>query len=223
MIIRWPGLPGGRRDDGLHHNLDLAPTLADMLGRPPMKSWEGWSYAASLLRGEECGREFLVLSQCAHVCQRSVRFGPSAAAEQMALGRWLYIRTYHDGFNLFPDEMLFDIEADPHEQVNLADERPDVCKDAVYLLNEWHDAMMKTMDSPTDPLWTVIREGGPFHARGQLKGYCKFLESTERAYAIEELKRKHPGEFGATVNPLDYAHKTMQESLVKKFQNKLEG
>jgi len=62
---------------------------------------------------------------------------------------------------------------------------------------KWHDEMMKTMDSATDPLWTVIREGGPFHARGQLPRYGEFLKDTDRAYAIEELGRRHPGEFGA--------------------------
>lgn len=207
MIIRWPGETTGRVEDGLHYNLDLAPTLADMLGVDPPPIWDGRSFAPAIREGRECGRPYLVLSQCAHVCQRSVRFD-----------RWLYIRTYHDGFNLFPDEMLFDINADPHEQVNVARERPEVCKDAVYLLNDWHDDMMKTMDSPTDPLWTVIREGGPLHAKGRLKDYCEFLKGTDRAYAIQELERKHPGEFGATLHPSGYAARATAKTLEKRFR-----
>lgn len=184
MIVRWPGCVAGRVDHGLHYNLDLPPTLAELLGKQPSPFWDGRSYAPSILRGEDCGRDCLVLAQCAHTCQRGVRFGP-----------WMYIRTYHDGFHLFPDEMLFNIADDPHEQVDLARERHDVCKDAVYLLNQWHDEMMRTMPFDVDPLWTVMKEGGPLHARGHLKSYVEFLAKTDRGWAIPELKRRHPREF----------------------------
>ncbi len=32
--------------------------------------------------------------------------------------------------------------------------------------------MMQTQPDNIDPLWTVMREGGPFHARGHLEAYC---------------------------------------------------
>lgn len=184
MIFAWPGGRQGHVDRGLHYNLDLSPTLAALCGLEGAPVWDGRSYAPAVLHGEECGRDYLVLSQCAHVCQRSVRWG-----------NWLYVRTYHDGYHLFPDEMLFDVAADPHEERNLAGERPDLCHEAVYRLQEWHDGMMRTAPDDRDPLWTVIREGGPFHARGNLKEYCKYLERTERAEAAAELRRRHPGEF----------------------------
>ena len=65
----------------------------------------------------------------------------------------------YDGYNLFPQEMLFDVEQDPHELVNLAEERHDICAEAVHRLSAWHDNMMQTMPPGTreDPLWTVIR------------------------------------------------------------------
>jgi len=184
MIVRWPGTQGGRVDNGLHYNLDLGPTLAEMLGQKPSPSWDGQTFAPAITTGQDCGREHLVISQCAHVCQRSVR-----------MGAWLYMRTYHDGYHLFPDEMLFDVEGDAHEQRNLADARPEVVREAVYLLNQWHDDMMKTMLCDIDPLWTVMKEGGPFHAKGQLRKYCERLEQTGRGDAIPELKRRHPHEF----------------------------
>ena len=212
MIVRWPGMTEGSVDNGFHYNLDLAPTLADMLGLEPAPIWDGCSFAPAIREGKQCGRDFLVLSQCVHVCQRSIRFD-----------KWLYMRTYHDGFNLFPDEMLFNIEADPHEQEDLAASNPQACKEAAYLLNQWHDNMMKTMSCPTDPLRTVIKEGGPYHARGKLKEYCEFLQDTERSSAIEALKEKHPGEFGSVINPLDYSEQALMESLRKKLEKKLGG
>ena len=154
MIIRWPNGTKGIFDHGLRYHIDLAPTLASLLGGTKAPSWDGESYADSIIKGESKGREYLVISQCAHVCQRSVRFDG-----------WLYIRTYHDGHNGFPKEMLFNLKDDPYEQHNLAEERRDICKDAVYYLNEWHDEMMSTMDFDVDPLWTVMKEGGPLHAK----------------------------------------------------------
>jgi len=184
MIIRWPGGKSGHVDQGLHYNLDLAPTLADLLGKEPVKTWDGASYAPTITEGRDCGRDYLVLSQCAHVCQRGVRFGD-----------WMYTRTYHDGYHLFPDEMLFDVKNDPHELHNIAPANKDVCMEAVYYLNEWHDVMMKSMPYQIDPLWTVMKEGGPLHARGHLKAYCERLEQTGRGHHVPELKRRHPEEF----------------------------
>ncbi len=183
MIVRWPGMKQGHSDDAFHYNVDLIPTLAELLNVKAHSSWDGRSYARTLQEGEREGRDYVVISQCAHVCQRGVRFGP-----------WLYIRTYHDGYHLFDKEMLFNLEDDPHEQINLAAERRDICHEAVYWLNEWHDEMMSTMKHDADPLWTVMHEGGPFHAKGSLRKYTERLKETGREYGIEELIRRHPHE-----------------------------
>ncbi len=188
MIVRWPGKTDeGRVDNALHYNLDLAPTLADMFEKEPASEWDGKSFASSIMSNEENGHDYLVISQCAHVCQRGVRFG-----------NWIYIRTYHDGYHLFPKEMLFNIKDDYHEENNLAEERRDICKEAVYLLNEWHDDMMDSMPHDTDPMRTVMKEGGPYHAHSQhrkLVEYSKFLEKTNRGWAVEELRKLHPDGF----------------------------
>jgi choline-sulfatase len=186
LIIRWPGKARGMRDRGLHYQLDLGPTLAEMLGVEAPANWEGQSYAKTIQQGKEAGREFLVISQCAHVCQRSVRWGP-----------WLYMRTYHDGFHLFPDEMLFNLDEDPHEEHNLAERHPEVCIEAASRLLGWHDAMMKSMPPgyTEDPMYRVLAEGGPTHARGALKNYCQRLTATGRGAHVEALKQRHPQEF----------------------------
>ena len=185
MILRWPGGKAGLVDDGLHYNLDLSPTLAELLHVPASARWDGASYAPAL-HGVPCGRESLVVSQCAHVCQRGVRFAC-----------WLYIRTYHDGYHLFPQEMLFNLAEDPYEQLDLATTHPAVCREGAARLLTWQDTMMATMPAGTavNPLWTVMAEGGPQHARGALPGYCAYLEQTDRGWAVPELRRRHPGEF----------------------------
>ena len=65
-------------------------------------------------------------------------------------------------------------------------------------MSPWVRVMSTMLDGyTTDPLDIVIEEGGPYHARGQLKAYCRRLEETGRGHAVEELKRRHPGEFEA--------------------------
>lgn len=92
--------------------------------------------------------------------------------------------------------MLFDLTADPHEQSDRAPEDAAACAEGAARLLRWHDAMMASMpDGATgDPLRTVLAEGGPLHARGMLAEYCRRLEATERAWAVPELRRRHPQE-----------------------------
>lgn len=184
LMVKWPGGRRGTVDHGLHYCLDLAPTLAELLGKEPMPRWDGKSYARAVTNGAECGWEYLVVSECAHTCQRGVRFGP-----------WMYLRTYHDYYHLWPKEMLFNVEQDPFEEHDVAKQNPNVCKQAAYYLMDWHDNMMASMPEDIDPMWTVMREGGPFHARGLLPDYCRVLEETGRGWAVPELKKRHPGEF----------------------------
>jgi len=180
LIVRWPGLPGGRVDRGLHYNLDLPVTLSDMLGARVPTKWDGQSFAATLRSGAEAGRESLVVSQCAWSCQRAVRWG-----------RWILIRTYHDGLKAFPELMLFEVDEDPHELNDLASARPELVQEGLAILEKWQADMMATSDSDADPMWTVIREGGPFHTRGLLHAYAERLRSSGRAAAAERLLAKH--------------------------------
>ena len=183
MIIKWPGMKKGVAK-GLHYNIDLLPTLADLLELPRSEEWDGKSYAETLRTGKDEGHPYLILSQCAHVCQRSVRFDD-----------YIYIRTYHDGYHLFPVEMLFNVKEDFHEQKNIAEENPDLCAKACRYLVEWHQNMMMKSRSQIDPLWTVMKEGGPFHAKGRLPEYCERLEKTGRKEGAELLRKRHPYEF----------------------------
>ena len=187
MIVRWPAGVKGAVVNGLHYNLDIISTYAELFGLEQEDIWDGESFAPAILKGTECGRDYLVVSQCAHVCQRGVRWGD-----------YLYIRTYHDGFHLYDQEMLFDLAEDPFEQFNLAAERRDLCQEAVYYLNEWHDNMMKTMRHgySEDPLWTVYHEGGPCHAKAfEDSNYEERLHATGRGYAVEEFRKRHPERF----------------------------
>lgn len=184
MIIKWPGGMRGFVDQGFHDNVDLAPTIQELLGTKMLGryDYDGLSYAQTLLTGQDCSKDHLVLTQCAHVCQRAARFDD-----------YLYLRTVHGGYHLFPQEMLFNVKEDPHQLHNLARERPELCEKGARLILNWNESVMKKSDSDADPMWTVMREGGPEHARGMLEAYIKRLEGTPRADQIPLLREMYQG------------------------------
>ena len=181
MVVKWPGGTKGK-DTELRYNVDLLPTIADMLSVPASKAWDGNSYAALLQgNGESPGRESLVLSQQAHVCQRSARFGD-----------WIYIRTIRDGWQLFDDEMLFNLKDDPHEQFNLAAKHPELCAQGAKIIFDWQIENMKTATSDCDPMWTVYQEGGPHHANDRdFEYYMRRLETSGRVDSAEKLRVRY--------------------------------
>ncbi len=188
LIIKWPGVTDnqqGRVDDTLLYANDWAATAIELAGGSVPQNWDGRSFADSFKDGNESGREYMVLSQNAWSCQRSVRFRDGGK-------EYICIRSYHDGYHGFPDVMLFDLTDDPHEQHDIAPDNPNLVGKAMTMLDDWMGKMMRTATTPHDPLWTVMSEGGSFHTRGQLPGYARRLRDTDRAQWAEHLEAKHP-------------------------------
>lgn len=179
FILKWPGARKGVSDDQLHLSLDLLPTVADLLNVDHCDNWDGISYAKTVTDGTPAGRENLVISQMAHVCQRSARFGD-----------WLYMRTYHDGYHLFEKEMLFNIKDDPHEQHNVAAQHPELCQQGAKIILDWHDEQMMKSSSQIDPLWTVMHENGPYHTWDMTDAYLERLEHTGRADGAKRIREE---------------------------------
>ncbi|MDF2686556.1 MAG: sulfatase, partial [Clostridia bacterium] len=188
MIIKWPNCKKGFKANGFCDNVDLLPTIRELFGfngRNKNYQYDGVSYAKTLLQGEamDLGKGAVILTQCCHVCQRSARFDD-----------YIYIRTYHGGYHLFEKEMLFNIKTDPHQLHNIAAEDAELCAKGAKLILDWVDEMMKKSIYQTDPLWTVMKEGGPLHARGELNNYIKRISGTNRDYGVNKLKEMYPEE-----------------------------
>ena len=186
LIVRWPGVTdrqAGRVDTGLCHPNDFAATLVELLGQPVPAGWDGRAFTDAFRAGQSAGRDWLVVSQGAWTCQRGVRFGDHH-----------FIRTYHDGFHGLPDVLLFDLKNDLHEQHDLALQRPDLVQRASAVLENWQADMLRTATHPIDPMWTVLRDGGPFHTRGCLPHYLKQLRATGRAAWADRFAKRYPTE-----------------------------
>ncbi|MGA2838532.1 MAG: sulfatase [Acidimicrobiales bacterium] len=175
LILAWPGM-GASRDGttprvetGLHYQIDVMATVLELAGGVVPDGWDGASFAADLMAGRPSGRDHLVLSHAAWTAQRAVRFG-----------RWICIRTYYDAFHGFPEVLLFDLEADPYEQHDVAGDHPDVVRAALADLSEWGSDALSRSTRGVDPLWTVLTGGGPWHGRVDVARYLDRLRETGR-------------------------------------------
>ncbi len=183
MIVRFPGLPGGRVDEALHYQTDVGATLVELLGGDVPAHWDGRSFADAFRAGGQQGRDALVISNCAWSCMRSVRWED-----------YLFCRTYHTGHKNLPKRMLFNVAEDPHELNDLADREPALADRGQARLEDWTAEMMTGGDSDTDPLWTVMREGGPFHAGDRQRDkYIQRLRETGRVAHAEFLEAHSTG------------------------------
>jgi len=184
LIVRFPGITkGGDVDDGLRYQFDWAATLIELLGGEVPDNWDGQSFVSVFKQQETDERPYLVISQNAWSCQRSIRFE-----------HYLCIRTYNDGLKEFPEVMLFDLDADPYEQVNIADEKPKIVAQAMVYLADWQAEMMKTSTTNIDPMMTVLREGGPFHTRGIAEDLIERLEVMGAHQQANRLRMRVAGE-----------------------------
>jgi arylsulfatase A-like enzyme len=181
MIVRWPGLPGGRVDAGLHYQTDLAATIIELAGGAVPAGWDGRGFGDAFRAGETDGRDHVVISQNAWACMRGVRWGDH-----------LFLRTYHTGLKDLSARMLFNVADDPHELEDLAAAEPALADRGQALLEDWVARMMASSPSAVDPMWLVMREGGPFHTRGRNREhYIRRLRETGRGEFADFLEA-HP-------------------------------
>lgn len=179
MILKWPGILEQGTFAAKHYQIDVSATILELLEQEVPPSWDGESFAASLRAGQDTGRDALILSQAAWACQRGVRFDD-----------WLYLNTRHDAYHLYPDEMLFDLASDPHQQSDLASTKTDLLQRGRSILTEWRADMLMGPADGVDPHDNVMNEGGPFHVRGQLPAYLTRLHATDRGALADRLEEK---------------------------------
>ena len=163
LLVRHPELPSGGVRGELLSNVDLLPTLLELVGGDAPDDIDGRSFAP-LLGGDpdEYGeRERVFLEETFHDKYnptRGVRTGRYKYVRnfgslplvylpmdvlQSPSGRALYERYYTEER---PEEELYDLEADPLEEENLVDD-PDHA-DAAARLRSRLDEWMETTDDP---------------------------------------------------------------------------
>lgn len=182
LIIVAPGvLPQGQVDDALHYHFDWAASLIELAGGTVPPNWDGKSLADALRNGSTSGRDHLILSCGTWTAQRSIRFDD-----------YLCIHTYHNGYRPFQPVELYNLRLDPHEQNDIAQESPAIVDHASSLLANWLREMAQTSHHNTDPIMTILREGGPWYLRGSFQRYLQHLRATGRTHHADTLAAQFP-------------------------------
>ena len=153
LIVSWPGAaPAGTRYPELTSVIDLAPTLLEAAGASAPESFQGTSFIAALRDQAAPGREYVFAERNWHNCDEHIRTvrGPRyklirnaytelplcTPADASRSPSWYSLTARREAGTLTPGQArlfeaprpvieVYDLEADPHELVNLAG-RPEV-------------------------------------------------------------------------------------------------
>ena len=102
-IVRWPGTvkPGTHETEHAVAGVDLAPTILEALGLPPMKGMDGRSFLPVLRGKKQKGREFVYT----HI--NTIASGRSYAMRSLQGKRYgLIWNGWHDGETTFKNESM---------------------------------------------------------------------------------------------------------------------
>ncbi len=133
--------------ENLVTNVDLAPTIAAYNELEAPAKWQGRSLRPLVEDASAPWRDHVVLEHGLYTAQRAIR-----------TDQWKLIRTFHPGMwsGMVPSVQLFDMAADPAEQVNLAPTHPKLAEDLLERMAGWVDEYRGGTD---DPLRDVTENG----------------------------------------------------------------
>jgi arylsulfatase A-like enzyme len=146
LVLRMPGtVPAGKRLPGQVRLVDIVPSLLDLIGKPDIAAREGMQGRSFLpaLSGSLAGGtvERLFLTECTWMRKRGVRTRD-----------WkLILARDHPDIHGRPPVELYDLRADPGEQRNLAEARPEVVAELRTTLDEWLETRRRETGLP-DPI-----------------------------------------------------------------------
>lgn len=142
LLVKAPGLAPGNDSRPASH-LDVAPTVAAVLGLPPQPAWQGLSLAGPPPVNER-PRFFMVQS-------------PLADQTGVVSGRWKLVRNTLRGWTRFTD-----LVRDPREQQDDAALHPVEAGRLAALLDTWRNVQLEYYDSQVLPtLWFPPRVSMP--------------------------------------------------------------
>jgi len=188
-LILWGSslIRPGTLVDSLVRTVDIAPTVVDLLGLPPLEGAQGQSLAP-LIRGTSKDLELAGYGESAEL----VAFG-SSAIRTFREGRWKYIH------KLEPE--LYDVVADPGETSNLASSHPEIVERLRARMAELvrdGSGLEGAAEVPADATMRL---------RLQSLGYAALLPSSELADSLSsmELSGTDPSEHVDDIRLLSHA------------------
>ena len=134
MIAHWPVvIDAGSISDHISAFHDVLPTLSDIIGEEPPVETDGISFLPELKGEAQTSHEFLYWEYPASGGQQAVR-----------IGKWKALRrNMHNGNEVFK---LFDLENDPAEIFDRADNNPEI-------ILKVHEIIDREHTTSENPLW----------------------------------------------------------------------
>jgi hypothetical protein len=136
------------------------------------REFDGRSLLPVIAGENDAHRDTIVLSESTWQAKRAIR-----------TKEWKYIRCWHPGIYPRADCELYDLTADPDEQQNMSEERPDVVATMDAFMNGWLDAQLAGRPDPMDE---VIEFGLPAVMR--LEGVIEEDLATARLEGSEDVR-----------------------------------
>lgn len=188
LILSWPGhLPAGKRVPGIVQNVDFAPTILELAKLPDNLGCEGKSLIPCA-KGKRAGNyKEVFLSEATWEVKRGYTDG-----------KWKYINSIEQDYHGRPMRELFDLENDPNEQNNIAEENPKVIKKLQKKLDDWVAKRLKETRTKVDPAVKQGRCGfrlgtpieGETPGAGATPLHLRKGQQAANIPAPEELKKK---------------------------------
>ncbi len=151
LIVWAPGRVPAMESSAMVGLVDVLPTVFEIIGLPEPVGVDGRSLMP-LIRGEvTTHRDVIMLSEATWQASRGVR-----------TPEWKFIRYMQSTIYGRDGVELYDLAADPDEQVNVAEVYPEVAETMGAQLNHWVSAQLA---GRPDPMLSVIDAGLPAVAR----------------------------------------------------------
>lgn len=148
LVVKWPGVaPGDHACDSFLYNVDLSPTLCDLLGAEIPEDWDGVSFAPQLRGKPGVERDYLVWDHGLYTVQRAVRTRTH-----------LMVHTYDAMGYPFEETEVYDIESDPYQTRNIPNDCPDVADECDRLLARWTEEQQSKPHPIRDPIEAILEE-----------------------------------------------------------------
>jgi arylsulfatase len=142
LIFYWPGtVPAGRRVPGFVQNLDFMPTYLELSGLPDSVGCEGRSLVPCYQGLRDGNYDEVYLSEATWQVKRAVRNH-----------KWKLIQSLGPDPHGRPLQELFDLEADPTEQNNIAEQRPEIVAELKGRLDAWVARRLQETGRDADPI-----------------------------------------------------------------------
>jgi uncharacterized sulfatase len=136
IMLRWPGKIEPHRSDELASSIDLAPTILTACGLLPTKSMQG----VNLLNRKAVESRERLFGECfEHNAVNIHKPATSLKYRWCIEGYWKLIVPNLARIKGGEPE-LYDLKADPHEERNLADEKPEIVARLTTEIDTWWPA-----------------------------------------------------------------------------------